>query len=111
VRQVESEPERRSTVEALFRQQLWLAALAAAVILAALGLVAWVIDSGDAGRTVFRVTNDGPRAGAVVAETESSPAAMWAAIGALVAVGGVLLLLLAHMIRVARYSFGHHGKH
>ena len=91
--------------DAFFRRQLVLAAVTAGVMLAALALVGWAMAASGGGNTVFRVTQDGSGGGAVRPVTESSGPAIWALVAALVAVGGVLVLLVAHVVRIARFAF------
>ncbi len=97
----------RLMADAFFRRQLVLSGVTAVVVLGALCLVAWAMAAGDAGQTVFKVTPDGSEGGAVRPVVESSPWAMWALVASLAAVVGVLLLLVAHAVRIARFAFRH----
>ncbi len=88
------------TVDVLIRRQLVMAVVAAAVVLVAVLMLVWAIPD-DAGRAVLRVAPDGSRV-VTASPAESSRWAMWVAVAALVAVGGVLLMLLHHTVRVFR---------
>ena len=90
------------TMDALIRRQLVVAALAAAVVLASVLVVAWAVPDGDAGHAVLRLAPDGSRVVTASPVAESSRFAIWVAVGALLAVSGVLVLLVHHTVRVAR---------
>ena len=94
--------DRRRKSEALYRRQLVLAGVAGAVVLAALLLVAWVVAQGPTGPAVVRVAGDGTRV--AVPASGSSSLHLWAVVAALGAVGGLLLVLVVHMVRVARFT-------
>lgn len=89
-------------MDVLIRRQLVMAVVAAAVVLVAVLMVAWVVPDGDAGRAVLRVAPDGSRVVTTSTVAESSRWATWVALAALAAVVGVLVMLLHHTVRVAR---------
>ena len=70
----------RQLAEAFYRRQLLLAAVTAGVVLASIVMVALVLAHG------------------------SRRWATWAVVAALVVVGGVLLVLLDHVIRIVRFA-------
>ena len=87
------------------RRQLVLAGVAAAVVLAAVLGVGVAVEHGrGAASAALRPAADGSGVIAVSPVVESSRAAMWAAMAALVAVAAVLTLLLDHAFRVARFA-------
>lgn len=88
------------------RRQLVLAGMAGAVVLAAVVGVGVAVEQGrGATSAALRPAADG--SGIIVAVSpvvESSRAAVWAAMAALLAVAAVLTLLLDHAFRVARFA-------
>ena len=91
-----------------FRRQLVVAALSAAVVLTALLLVGWVVGQGEGDvHATLRPAPDGSRLDAVSPLAESSRSATWAVSAALVAVSAVLVVVVDHMVRVARFAISH----
>ncbi len=83
-----------------------MALVAAGVVLVSVVLVAWAVPDGVSGHAVLRMTPDGSQVVPVSPVAESSRWAVWIALAALVAVGGVLVVLLHHTVRVARSALG-----
>ncbi len=79
-----------------------MALVAAGVVLVSVVLVAWAVPDGETGHAVLRMTPDGSHVVAASPVAQSSRWAVWVALAALAAVGGVLVALVHHTLRVAR---------
>jgi hypothetical protein len=99
-----SAASQQRVADSFFRRQLLLAAVAAAVVVGGLAAVAVAMARGGANpHASLRPTPGGP-VEVVSPLTESFRSATWAALVALVGVAVLLVVLVGHMVRVARFA-------